>query len=152
MLEATAVRTTPTVSRLDGGVRHFVHRSARSWSGSVLKPRVNKLWRRLAGERMSEQASGQLTNLPNVTPTTETEPRFFGRAGVGSGFCSCLSLSFPLLSFLSRLLSPPPLFLPRPRPSKNNSRSLFIARLSCVTLPRDRFTIDVNEPRRFPKV
>ncbi|KYM77560.1 Lysine-specific demethylase 6A [Atta colombica] len=52
-----------------------------SWSGSVLKPRVNKLWRRLAGERMSEQASGQLTNLPNVTPTTETEPRFFGRAG-----------------------------------------------------------------------
>ncbi|KYN37886.1 Lysine-specific demethylase 6A [Trachymyrmex septentrionalis] len=27
-----------------------------SWSGSVLKPRVNKLWRRLAGERTSERA------------------------------------------------------------------------------------------------
>ncbi|EGI66144.1 hypothetical protein G5I_05373 [Acromyrmex echinatior] len=78
MLEVTTVRTTPTptptASRLDGGVRHFVHRSARSWSGSVLKPRVNKLWRRLAGERTSERASGQLTNLPNVTPTTEAEP------------------------------------------------------------------------------
>lgn len=101
MLEATTVRTT--ASRLDGGVRHFVHRSARSWSGSVLKPRVNKLWRRLAGERTSEQATGQLTNLPNVTPTTEAGLR---PSRVGSGFCSCLSLSFPLLSFPSRLLPP----------------------------------------------
>ncbi|TGZ55799.1 Uncharacterized protein DBV15_11220 [Temnothorax longispinosus] len=48
---------TTTKSRL--GVRHFARRSARSWSGNVLKPRVNKLWRRLAGERISKRATGQ---------------------------------------------------------------------------------------------
>lgn len=93
-----------------------------------------------ASKRTGQSASyptGQLTNPPNVTPTTEPG----SSAELVADFAPA-SPSFPLPS---RSRSPA-------RPSKNNSRSLFIARLSCVTLPRDRFTIDVNEPRRFPKV
>lgn len=147
---------------------------ARSWSASVLKPRVNKLCGgSLANERVSERTSeqatshptGQLTNPPNVTPTRLVPPKP-SHAKPSLSVADFAPAAF-LLS-LTRSLGVPFAISPV-RPSKNNSPSLFIARLlrdvSSRQVHRSRSTLTSRRRRldeersainarllRFPKV
>lgn len=124
----TTTTRTRTASRLGG--RHFARRSARSWSGSVLKPRVNKLWRlwRLVGEGTNERAAsyptGQLTKPAKRNPPTgKAESLVPSVPRLRSGFCSSLF-------FLPAILSGTCL-------SKNNSPNIIY---SVVSLLRDTFS------------